>query len=45
VLPNPSDWLSAIELTGSAPEDLDAFISSGIDRWSRRSRKLGLKAD
>jgi tripartite-type tricarboxylate transporter receptor subunit TctC len=44
-LPGLGERLTAIELVGSSPEELDAFIRSEIDRWGPLITKLGIRAD
>ena len=44
-LPGLGDRLTAIELVGSTPEDLDAFIRSEMTRWAPLIQKLGLKGE
>jgi tripartite-type tricarboxylate transporter receptor subunit TctC len=44
-LPGLGDRLTAIELLGSTPEELDGFIRSEINRWEPLITRLGIKAD
>ncbi len=44
-MPDLGSRLQAIELTGSTPEELGAFIHDEIGRWSPLIKKLGLKVD
>lgn len=44
-LPGLGDRLTAIELVGSTPEELDAFIRSEMARWAPLIQKLGLKGE
>jgi tripartite-type tricarboxylate transporter receptor subunit TctC len=44
-MPGLGDRLSAIEITGSTPQELDTFIRSETDRWGPMITQLGLKAE
>ena len=34
-----------VELTGSTPEEADAFVNSEIERWSTIIKAKGMKSD
>ncbi len=44
-LPGLGDRLTAIELVGSTPEELDAFIRSEMARWAPLIQRLGLRVE
>jgi tripartite-type tricarboxylate transporter receptor subunit TctC len=44
-LPEVAERLAAIEMLGSTPEELGAFMRSEIDRWTPIIKQLGLKAE
>ncbi len=44
-LPDVAERLGAIEMLGSSPQELGAFLRSELDRWTPIIKKLGLKAD
>jgi tripartite-type tricarboxylate transporter receptor subunit TctC len=44
-LPDVRERLSSIELVGSTPEELGAFIQAEADRWGPLIRSLGLKVE
>jgi tripartite-type tricarboxylate transporter receptor subunit TctC len=44
-LPEVAERLAAIEMLGSSPEELGAFIRGETERWSPIIKKLGLKAE
>jgi tripartite-type tricarboxylate transporter receptor subunit TctC len=44
-LPGLGDRLTAIELVGSTPEEMDAFIRSEMARWAPLIQKLGIKGE
>jgi tripartite-type tricarboxylate transporter receptor subunit TctC len=44
-LPEVAERLAAIEMLGSTPEELGAFMRNEIDRWTPIIKQLGLKAE
>ena len=44
-LPGLGDRLAAIELVSSAPEELDSFIRSEMDKWTPLIHKLGITGE
>ena len=45
VLPGLGERLTAIELVGSTPEEMDSFIKSEMARWAPLIQKLGIKGE